>query len=178
MHSFLARLNALFAFTLTLVGALAFGLYLSSFVYSTTGKITLGTNKLAVKHMTEFSNGRKKNDLGFLNFDLEADLEYLFNWNVKELFLYLTAEYETNNNKLNQVVIWDKIVMKGDNYKLNMRGSKAKYYFWDDGPNLLGHQNITLYLNWNVVPNVGSLPNVAVDGSHKFAFPAQYARNI
>lgn len=50
------------------------------------------------KYMTEFSNGKKKNDLGFLNFNLEADLEYLFNWNVKQLFLYLTAEYESEDN--------------------------------------------------------------------------------
>ena len=36
---------------------------------------------------------------------LQADLNPLFNWNVKQLFLYLTAEYETPNNKLNQVFI-------------------------------------------------------------------------
>ena len=33
----------------------------------------------------------------------QADLNPLFNWNVKQLFLYLTAEYETPNNQLNQV---------------------------------------------------------------------------
>ena len=48
--------------------------------------------------MTEFGAGKKKNDLGFFNFDLETDLEPLFNWNVKQLFLYLTAEYETKEN--------------------------------------------------------------------------------
>ena len=48
--------------------------------------------------MTEFGNGKKKNDLGFLNFDLETDLTPLFNWNVKQLFLYLTAEYKTKQN--------------------------------------------------------------------------------
>jgi Signal peptidase subunit. len=30
-------------------------------------------------------------------------LTHLFNWNVKQLFLYLTAEYSTPSNKLNQV---------------------------------------------------------------------------
>ena len=34
---------------------------------------------------------------------MQADLNPLFNWNVKQLFLYLTAEYETPNNQLNQV---------------------------------------------------------------------------
>ena len=56
------------------------------------------SNHFPRKHMTEFSNAKKRNDLGFINFDLNADLEYLFNWNVKQLFLYLTAEYETEDN--------------------------------------------------------------------------------
>ena len=86
--------------------------------------------------MTEFGNGKKKNDLGFLNFDLEADLTPLFNWNVKQLFLYLTAEYKTRNNALNQVVLWDKIVLKDGNYKLDYKGAKTKYYLWDDGDGL------------------------------------------
>ena len=34
---------------------------------------------------------------------MQADLNPLFNWNVKQLFLNLTDEYETPNNKLNQV---------------------------------------------------------------------------
>ena len=38
-----------------------------------------------------------------INHLMQADLNPLFNWNVKQLFLYLTAEYETPNNKLNQV---------------------------------------------------------------------------
>lgn len=48
--------------------------------------------------MTDFGVGKKKNDLGFFNFDLNTDLTPLFNWNVKMLFLYLTAEYETKQN--------------------------------------------------------------------------------
>ena len=112
--------------------------------------------------MTEYGNAKKRNDLGFLSFDLKADLTPLFNWNVKQLFLYLTAEYETKQNvsvssitifqkslhnqqsiiilifvqKLNQVVLWDKIVVKGENYKIDMRSAKTKYQFWDDGDGL------------------------------------------
>ena len=48
--------------------------------------------------MTELTAGKKKNDLGLFNIDLNVDLEPLFNWNVKQLFLYLTAEFETKQN--------------------------------------------------------------------------------
>ena len=50
------------------------------------------------KHVRDFTAMRAKNDLGFLKFDIETDLEPLFNWNVKQLFLFLTAEYETKDN--------------------------------------------------------------------------------
>ena len=61
--------------------------------------------KIAVfrKNVADYGASREYNDLGFITFDLKADLNPLFNWNVKQLFLYLTAEYETANNKLNQV---------------------------------------------------------------------------
>ncbi len=39
-------------------------------------------------------------------FDLQADLNPLFNWNAKQLFVFLMAEYETADNKLNQVQIY------------------------------------------------------------------------
>ena len=38
-----------------------------------------------------------------INLMMQADLNPLFNWNVKQLFLNLTDEYEISNNKLNQL---------------------------------------------------------------------------
>ncbi|RNA25254.1 signal peptidase complex subunit 3-like [Brachionus plicatilis] len=175
MHSLLSRANALFAFTLTVTGVLAFGLFLTTFIYEQNGTVKINSAKATVKHLTEFGAGKKKNDIGFFNFDLDADFEPLFNWNVKQLFLYLTAEYTTPRNKLNEVVLWDKIVLKGDNYKLKMRNAKTKYFFWDDGTGLKGNKNVTLYLTWNIIPNVGGLPNIPVDGAHRIVFPDQYA---
>ena len=77
-----------------------------------------------------------QNDLGYLTFDLKVDLEPLFNWNVKQLFLYLSAEYSTPRNAVNQVVLWDKIIQRGENAVLDYRSMNTKYYFWDDGNGL------------------------------------------
>ncbi|CAF1671162.1 unnamed protein product, partial [Didymodactylos carnosus] len=63
-------------------------------------------------------------------------LDKLFDWNVKQLFLYLTAEYTTASNILNQVVLWDKIIRRGENARMNLHEMNPKYYFWDDGENL------------------------------------------
>jgi signal peptidase complex subunit 3 len=98
MHSILARSNAIFAFSLTLVGVLAIGLYGTTFIYNKDGPVTLKTDRIIVKKMTEYGVGKKKNDLGLFTFDMNVDLEPLFNWNVKQLFLFLTVEYQTKQN--------------------------------------------------------------------------------
>ncbi|KAK7161571.1 hypothetical protein R3I94_004300 [Phoxinus phoxinus] len=98
----------------------------------------------------------------------------IFDWNVKELFLYLTAEYSTKSNALNQVVLWDKIVLRGESTKLNLKEVKSKYFFFDDGNGLRANKNITLTLSWNVVPNAGILPLVMGSGHKSLAFPESY----
>ena len=84
------------------------------------------------------------------------DLNKLFDWNVKQLFLYLIAEYTTPINvsddryvrsspirllssllqSLNQVILWDKILLRGQNAHVDVRDIATKYYFWDDGEHL------------------------------------------
>ncbi len=48
MHTLLSRLNALFAFTVTVVGVLGFGLFLTTFIYPQNGTIKIHTNKISV----------------------------------------------------------------------------------------------------------------------------------
>ena len=44
---------------------------------------------------------------------------------MKALYLYLTAEYSTANNVLNEMVLWDKIVMNGEKMELDMKSAKV-----------------------------------------------------
>ncbi|XP_048647724.1 signal peptidase complex subunit 3 [Marmota marmota marmota] len=128
----------------------------------------------ARKNVEDFTGPRERSDLGFITFDITADLENIFDWNVKQLFLYLSAEYSTKNNALNQVVLWDKIVLRGDNPKLLLKDMKTKYFFFDDGNGLKGNRNVTLTLSWNVVPNAGILPLVTGSGHVSVPFPDTY----
>ena len=57
-----------------------------------------------------------------------------------------------------QVVLWDKIILRGENALLDYRSMNTKYYFWDDGNGLLSHKNVTMTLSWNIIPNAGNLP--------------------
>ncbi|CAH1777218.1 unnamed protein product [Owenia fusiformis] len=177
MNTFLSRANTIFAFTLSVLASLTFGCFLSTYFNTNLTDVRINTGKIIVKNVPDYSASREKQDLGFITFDIDSDLTNIFNWNVKMLFLYLTAEYETKTNVLNQVVLWDKIINRGDNANLDYRSMNAKYYFWDDGHGLKGNQNVTLTLSWNVIPNAGGLPKIRGLGEHSFAFPNEYAVN-
>ncbi|XP_064481201.1 signal peptidase complex subunit 3-like [Ornithodoros turicata] len=174
MNTVISRANAIFAFTLSVLTALTFICFLSTAFFQYKSDVSVQTVKAVVKNVQDFSTSREMNDLGFVVFNLQANLTHLFNWNVKQLFLYLTAEYKTENNVLNQVVLWDKIIRRGEDALLYLRDTNTKYYFWDDGNGLKGNKNITLSLSWNVIPNAGSLPNVIGTGRHSFSFPTEY----
>ncbi|XP_026326351.1 signal peptidase complex subunit 3 [Hyposmocoma kahamanoa] len=176
MYSVLTRGNAILTYTLSVLACLTFLCFLSTLTVDYRTAANMNTVKVVVKNVPDYGASRERNDLGFLTFDLKTDLSSLFNWNVKQLFLYLTAEYVTPNNELNQVVLWDKIILRGENAILDFKNMNTKYYFWDDGNGLKGHNNVTLTLSWNIIPNAGLLPNIEAIGQHSFKFPTEYTQ--
>jgi len=102
------------------------------------------------------------NDRAMVKFNLKADLSPVFHWNVKQLFVFITAEYNNTNsdnkhkNVNNSVVIWDKIIKSKAKAKINLTNKNAKYPLIDQGSNLRG-MPVTYKLSWNVVPYTGYL---------------------
>ena len=99
-------------------------------------------------------SGNMINDLAYLTIDFKADFSSLFDWNTKQLFIYIFAEYSTPNNVclvimnvqiylnslssqcVNQVVLWDKIILRGEKAIINYKEINGKYPFFDDGTGL------------------------------------------
>lgn len=76
---------------------------------------------LPVFHLTFRQKGRqrrwgaKEEELASLRFDVQADLNPLLNsYNTKQLFLYLTASYDESTIGEHEVVLWDRIITRGD----------------------------------------------------------------
>merc|ERR1711936_1315472 len=177
----LQRANNIFSFGTKVLAGLAFMCFLSTtFKVNQVSPIISTSKAYVVKGQGSGLTGdrdyydNKANDQGFINFDLKADLSPLFNWNVKALYLYLTAEYITETNGLNEMVLWDKIILNGEKMELDLKAAKTKYYFRNDGKGLLNHKNVTLILNWNVQPNMGDLKWLKSAQTHSFEFPAEY----
>ncbi|MFH4973962.1 hypothetical protein AB6A40_000671 [Gnathostoma spinigerum] len=174
MHTIWSRANAVFAFLLSVLSALTFCVFLSTVLLPNTAKVNLSAKNVRVKNMADYSANGARSDVAMAELSVEVDVTPVFNWNVKEVFLYLVAEYKTPRNRVNQVVLWDKIVMRGDWSTINEGRITPKYHFMDDGSHLLNHPNVTLVLRWNVIPNAGYLALAQGQGQQVIKFPSSY----
>ncbi|VDD83855.1 unnamed protein product [Mesocestoides corti] len=153
MHSFFARISALSALLGTTMSVLMLATFLS----------------------TAFINKTIPVDIGVGNVNVQvANVETLFNWNVKQIFIFLAAEYKTLTNEHNQVVLWDKIIRRGEDYNINYKSMNGKYPFWDDGFGLRNNDNVTLKFYWNIIPNAGIMPLRSSGSQIVFGFPPTY----
>ncbi len=139
MNTFLNRLNVIFFFFVTTMVAMA-ALSGVSVLYATPNPPVSAsiTNTQLIRYIptspryrTYFPTGNLYN----LKFDLGADLRGLFNWNVKQLFVWITADYVTPESPLNQVTIWDTIIESSDKVDAEVyeRNVEAKYPLSDLG---------------------------------------------
>ncbi|QLL31813.1 hypothetical protein HG536_0B06810 [Torulaspora globosa] len=116
-------------------------------------------------------NGKPKQN-SKLAFDLDADLGRLFNWNTKQVFLYLTAEYNGSERPetKSEVTYWDKIITSKADAHLSLHDTKSKYSVWDLEDKLEGRE-LTFKLKWNIQPWVGPLIYGETAGNETIILP-------
>jgi signal peptidase complex subunit 3 len=114
-------------------------------------------------------------DRALMSFDLTADLRPAWHWNLKQLFVYIVAEYETNKAPLNQVIIWDKIIESEKASMIRLNKEFVKYALIAQGPELRNRE-ITLKLMWDHMPITGRV-YVHDQGDSKYTLPGNYSRN-
>ena len=124
-----------------------------------------------------YVNGLGEVEESIITGDIEVDLTPQFDWNAKELFVYLIAEYVTPNhpNSHNQIVLWDRIIKRGENAKISQKKFAQEYRLLDDHKALKTNPNVTLFLQWNVIPNAGALTTARGRGSQSIAMPDTYS---
>merc|ERR1712070_1095006 len=123
MHSFTYRLNALFTFAISVLGCLCFFCAASVYYSTCAPEIDVGLN--TIDKFRPAQGG--KNDQALIRFDLRADLDSCWNWNTKLLFVYLTAQYQTPTNALNQVVLWDSMLHAQETALIELQAERNKY---------------------------------------------------
>jgi len=150
MHSFGYRANALITLGVTVLALMCAMASLSDNLNSPTPSA-----QVQVLNVNWFQKQRNGNEEVSLTLNISADLQSMFTWNTKQVFVFLAAEYETPKNSLNQVSLWDDIIPSKERAKFLIHTTN-KYRFIDQGSNLQGKE-FNLTLHWHVMPKTGKM---------------------
>ncbi|KAI9933248.1 hypothetical protein ASPWEDRAFT_174405 [Aspergillus wentii DTO 134E9] len=126
MHSSLNRAQAVFGFFTTVALFVAGFAALSVFLYpADNAKTEVEVRNVQVIKGRPNYYSTKKEEYAQFRFDLDADLSPLFNWNTKQLFVYVFASYSSSDKESSLVpssesIIWDTII-----------SAPASPYSWD-----------------------------------------------
>ncbi|KAJ7689475.1 signal peptidase 22kDa subunit [Mycena rosella] len=159
MHSLYARVNNISALLSSCVMGLLAAIALSSVVLSMFEAPLEGGAVLVKGVKVVHGKGRAyQHEHAIVNFEIDADLTPLFNWNTKQLFLYLDAEYTNSKGVKNAVVIWDRIVRRKEDANIHV-DSRQKYSFRDvtGFRSVISDASATYTLRYNLMPHVGVL---------------------
>ncbi|KAL4918496.1 signal peptidase subunit-domain-containing protein [Aspergillus aurantiobrunneus] len=116
MYSSLNRAQAVFGFFTTVALFVAGVAALSTLLFPTdnvSADVQLKDVKVIKGRPHYYAT--KKEEYAQMRFDLDADLSPLFNWNTKQLFVYVYASYSSSENPSgttpqSQSIIWDTII--------------------------------------------------------------------
>mmetsp|Transcript_21391 Transcript_21391/g.32715 ORF Transcript_21391/g.32715 Transcript_21391/m.32715 type:complete len:171 (+) Transcript_21391:170-682(+) len=169
MHTVWVRLNAVVFFGLSVILSLSLLAALSKIGHSQIPDIK--ELKLNTLRSLKSHGGV---DRALLSFDLDVDFRPAFHWNIKQLFVYVVATYESETNPSNQVVVWDKIVEATDPIKVvKERNIFIKYALVDQGHELRG-KTVKLSLMWDHMPLTGLLYMGKEEVKSSFVLPNEY----
>jgi len=160
MHSIYQRINGISALLSSCLIALLAAIALSGLaiqIYRGEPTGALQVKPLRVMKGRSENFGGKKQEFAFYQFDYEGDLTSLFDWNTKQLFLYLSAEYVNEQGAKNDVVLWDRIVRRKKDAKIRIKGAKNKYRFRELSRSFEGSTPVNFTLKYNLMPYVGVL---------------------
>ncbi|KAF8549759.1 signal peptidase 22 kDa subunit [Imleria badia] len=129
---------------------------LSSFVFTATPTANIDVASLKVYNAKAKRYPFKQEEIGFVKFNITADLRPLFNWNTKQLFVYLEAEYTSAQGVNNSVVLWDRIVRRKEDANI-VQSSRNKYKFRELSQSFKNVSPAEFSLKYNVMPYVGLL---------------------
>lgn len=148
--------------------ALAGSLFGYGQMYNKSPKVSI--TDLQIDHFRRSS--RERCDQAFVRFDLDADLSTLWNWNTNHIFAYIVAEYETERNKRNEVVVWDSILSEKKDTAIKARRQWNKYSLKDYGYGLKG-TDVSFKFKYNIMPHMGMLM-YGESGETSLVMPSEY----
>ncbi|WEW56130.1 Signal peptidase complex subunit [Emydomyces testavorans] len=120
MHSALNRAQSVFGFFTSVALVLGILTSLSVVLHPASPVMSIELSNIQVIKGRPHYYSAKREEYAQIRFDLDADLSSLFNWNTKQLFVYVLASYPSSSSSSSsstkslttttESVIWDTII--------------------------------------------------------------------
>mmetsp|Transcript_22757 Transcript_22757/g.63993 ORF Transcript_22757/g.63993 Transcript_22757/m.63993 type:complete len:178 (+) Transcript_22757:96-629(+) len=168
MHTWYYRLNALVSWVgmfLALIMALNYITGRFDMVYPDID--------ISVSDINLISNPNYDEDLALVYLNIKGDLSPVFNnWSVKLIFLYITVEYRTPQNRVNKITIYDKIINETQHASLDL--SHVNDYPIIEASKALKGGKLSIRLNYDIVPQAGLLTQYHAETVLNVTLPTTY----
>jgi signal peptidase complex subunit 3 len=192
MYSYFLRLNTIFFFSLTALLLLGLSIATQSYLsYNLSPNIIAHIDKAAIPAFQMQHRPFVSGERVHLSLDFSVDLRPLWHWNVKQIFLYIRADYEENQPEAamekdtdnssgatkkkkkkkesaskwprirNRCTVADFIIESKEDSNINLTNFRSEYPLTDVHKNLRGAK-ILLSFEVDVMPIVGLLYTVKV----------------
>ena len=172
MDTYSNRASSLFTTFTTVLFVVATMNHLTSYFHSASPVATISAPQAGSIEYSEFKPFQA--DQVKFEFDLSVDLTSEYNWNVNQLYVFIVASYETNKNKKNEVVVFDKILRDVKEFKFKLKNIKNKYMLRDEFRGTLAGKTVTLSVRYQIMPIFGLLRIVNLPSTTSFTVPKAY----
>ncbi|CBZ56038.1 putative signal peptidase complex subunit 3, related [Neospora caninum Liverpool] len=170
MDTYLNRGNAVICTLLAALALAALGNHFSTYLLQADP-----IGEVSIAEVYEFGvNHALQGEQAQVALNIQADLTSCFNWNTKQLFVYVIVRYETPKNSRNEVIIWDHIITDPEDAVLGLEGVINKYPLRDHGRGLR-NRTVTVSLEYAYHPVVGVIKSGHVTSS-TYTLPSTYFR--
>lgn len=170
MHSLWVRINAVVFFGVANLMLLCLAMGYSTYLHQNApgyGATEVGIELKGLRNFREV-------DRAIVTFNASFDLSSVYNWNVKQIFVFMVAEYKSPSNRRNEVVIWDHVATSPEDAVMAAQAQYNKYALIDQYDELRG-RDVTFKLKWDTMPVSGSLILADVPrGSFSLTLPRVY----
>uniref|UniRef100_A0A6U6TXB4 Signal peptidase complex subunit 3 n=1 Tax=Zooxanthella nutricula TaxID=1333877 RepID=A0A6U6TXB4_9DINO len=152
MDSYSSRMNTVFCSFITVLGAAATLNHLTTWLphmqASPVAEVSL--NKIHDLTVNTFL----QMDQSTLSFHMSHDLSSEFNWNMKQLFVYLVVSYNDTTNKRNEVTVWDAVIENSKDAVFNAKNMMIEYPLRDQYKELRG-KDLRFHFRYRTMPICG-----------------------
>ncbi|VWU48528.1 signal peptidase complex subunit 3, putative [Hepatocystis sp. ex Piliocolobus tephrosceles] len=174
MDSFINRINVIF-YSMTICFVILCVVNYGTSFYLFNEK-DVSTN-IKVRNVKRFVYNKYINaDEAVFTLDLSYDMRHAFNWNLKQLFVYVLVTYKTPIKSINEVIIQDYIIENKNDAKKTYKNIIPKYSL-KDYSNGLKNNTIQLQVCYKYMPIIG-LARSYEGAKITYKLPDEYFDNL